>query len=850
MNVYSSSNRFGMSLSSTGSTWDIANATGTTTTISPNQWYHVAVTFNGSNTYTLWVNGSSELSITNTNVIPSVFLADNIVIGATNTGSGITNSINSGFIDEFRISKTARYSTSFTPSSTAFTTDTNTVFLQHFNGEHNSSEWSQGQEVPAITWTTKPTILSSNSDIQADSIDTNSLSVARTRESITNLGSLSSSNFAISWVRGSSYILSPPSSNTLSCFISDLPLLKQNQIFTLVFLIDSSSFKSYISTVNVNGSTVSVLFNSNANSVVVGAAPLVIQTLSLLFLQASSVPRCISTLVPYDSHTLASISALNGTFQLVTSPLPYYLFTSGSVTIRTVDAINVNYMLVGGGGGGGANGGGGGGAGGLLVGSMTLQANTIYTLTVGASGQPAPINYSTSGLRGGDTILAENGVVLLTAIGGGGGASRGGSAAPTSGGSGGGGGGIGGAGGTAASGTSGQGFAGGNGFEAGASSAGGGGGGAAGVGANAANQAGGSGGIGYRHPLTQLFYAGGGGGGLVLDGTNIGASGSGVGGAGGRTGLSATSGTTNRGGGGGGGGPGATGGSGGSGVILMTGLTLPGLLTGSYSVTESSGFRFLSFTESGTLRLLETVVVNYLIVGGGGGGGMTNGGGGGAGGVLVGLTKLDAGVTYTITVGEGGAGAPLNESRQGNQGGNSSIVGTGVSIVASGGGGGGNRTSNGTPSTGGSGGGGGGSVTATIGFRVGASGTFPQGSAGGNGTLDTVTTSAGGGGGGGFGSVGGNGFSNGGGAGGTGFRYSFNSTFYAAGGAGGVGSGGSTTATGGSGIGGNGGRNNINAFSGTANTGSGGGGAGTGTSTSGNGGSGIVILLFRTPIPV
>ena len=46
----------------------------------------------------------------------------------------------------------------------------------------------------------------------------------------------------------------------------------------------------------------------------------------------------------------------------------------------------------------------------------------------------------------------------------------------------------------------------------------------------------------------------------------------------------------------------------------------------------------------------------YLIVaGGGGGGGGLQGGGGGAGGLLTGSTAFNAGTSYTITVGAGGA---------------------------------------------------------------------------------------------------------------------------------------------------------------------------------------------------
>ena len=52
-----------------------------------------------------------------------------------------------------------------------------------------------------------------------------------------------------------------------------------------------------------------------------------------------------------------------------------------------------------------------------------------------------------------------------------------------------------------------------------------------------------------------------------------------------------------------------------------------------------------------------SVSASYLqVAGGGGGGGYNNGGGGGAGGYLAGTTSLSPLLSYTVTVGAGGAG--------------------------------------------------------------------------------------------------------------------------------------------------------------------------------------------------
>jgi hypothetical protein len=53
------------------------------------------------------------------------------------------------------------------------------------------------------------------------------------------------------------------------------------------------------------------------------------------------------------------------------------------------------------------------------------------------------------------------------------------------------------------------------------------------------------------------------------------------------------------------------------------------------------------------------ISVEYLVVAGGGGGGSDTGGGGGGGGVLTGTASKAYATTFTVTVGDGGAGGHL-----------------------------------------------------------------------------------------------------------------------------------------------------------------------------------------------
>ena len=252
-------------------------------------------------------------------------------------------------------------------------------------------------------------------------------------------------------------------------------------------------------------------------------------------------------------------------------------------------------------------------------------------------------------------------------------------------------------------------------------------------------------------------------------------------------------------------------------------------------------YRIHYFTDTGnsTFTVSKGGEVEYLIVAGGGGGGANHAGGGGAGGLLSGTTTVTP-QTYNITVGIGGATAPVSNGPAASNGGNSSALG----FTAIGGGGGGNRNdvANDAPGRdGGSGGGGGGSQSIyPVNWNPGQ-GTAGQGNAGGVG-IDIY-----GGGGGGAGSVGRAGSPAQGGIGGQGILSSITGVnlFYAAGGGGGYnaisGGGG-----GGSGIGGSGGvLNGDPGTPGVPNTGSGGGGGGAGGQPGSSGGSGIVVVRYR-----
>ena len=261
-------------------------------------------------------------------------------------------------------------------------------------------------------------------------------------------------------------------------------------------------------------------------------------------------------------------------------------------------------------------------------------------------------------------------------------------------------------------------------------------------------------------------------------------------------------------------------------------------------------------TEKGA----TTYSADFLVIAGGGGGGRAGGGGGGAGGYRNSYSSEDSGgggssessllfesgVAYTITVGDGGAGAPTGSPGfRGTAGNDSSLSGSGITTITStGGGGGGGNNASSPGRNGGAGGSGGGGCGNGSPAGSGGSGTSNQGFAGGDGSNGSGQQGAGGGGG--SDTVGAAGSSSAGGAGGAGNSSSITGSSVTR--AGGGGGGGYDNLAGGSGGSGGGGAGNTgsngSASAGTANTGGGGGGAHDVAAAAG--GKGVVILRVPT----
>lgn len=158
-------------------------------------------------------------------------------------------------------------------------------------------------------------------------------------------------------------------------------------------------------------------------------------------------------------------------------------------------------------------------------------------------------------------------------------------------------------------------------------------------------------------------------------------------------------------------------------------------------IYDDSNYWYHAFTTTGPFTPNQALSAQILTVGGGGGGGGNIGAGGGAGAMTTfsSTSSLSSGVTYTCTIGAGGAGATT--SANGANGGTTSFAGAGFSTITALGGGYGSQSSAG--GNGGSGGGGGPSSPTTSGGSPSGPNTF----AGGGGNYSYPYYGAGGGGG-------------------------------------------------------------------------------------------------------
>ncbi|OGI17040.1 MAG: hypothetical protein A2287_00105 [Candidatus Melainabacteria bacterium RIFOXYA12_FULL_32_12] len=138
----SGTTKFETYLSSDAASYDIASgALGSNTTWATGTWYHIAFVFDGFS-YKVYINGTQDINITSSISVCSI---SGIRLGT----NWATSSFLNGWIDEFRFSKIARYTSSFTAPDSAF--DTESLYWFDISAmkmkQGNPASWTEKQVV-------------------------------------------------------------------------------------------------------------------------------------------------------------------------------------------------------------------------------------------------------------------------------------------------------------------------------------------------------------------------------------------------------------------------------------------------------------------------------------------------------------------------------------------------------------------------------------------------------------------------------------------------------------------------------------------------------------------------------
>lgn len=140
--------------------------------------------------------------------------------------------------------------------------------------------------------------LTTTQTITGDKIWQNTNTFYRNIERLQNLA-LTGSSFTFNFTESSLGYVNPSSSGALTCNITNIPHSGANlnaSNYTMSLVINAASFKTYVTTVTVNGTTLTVRFLNGSNNVNVTSANYILQTFNIL-----SLPGLGNTLVVLSS---------------------------------------------------------------------------------------------------------------------------------------------------------------------------------------------------------------------------------------------------------------------------------------------------------------------------------------------------------------------------------------------------------------------------------------------------------------------------------------------------------------------------------------------------------------------
>ena len=113
-------------------------------------------------------------------------------------------------------------------------------------------------------------------------------------EVIYNAGAQSSNSISLNYSNGCNFYLTPFSSTNFSAAITNIPTTTLTGSYTFNIIANTSTNKSYCSSLTVNGTSVTMQFNGGNSSVSISSASYTIQNFVLVYINSTTPTFCIT----------------------------------------------------------------------------------------------------------------------------------------------------------------------------------------------------------------------------------------------------------------------------------------------------------------------------------------------------------------------------------------------------------------------------------------------------------------------------------------------------------------------------------------------------------------------------
>jgi hypothetical protein len=119
-------------------------------------------------------------------------------------------------------------------------------------------------------------------------------------ENMYNTGTLSSSTASLVWTNGSIFYMTPMSTSNLTVAITSVPTTSSYISYDFSIVINTATYKVYCTSLTVNGSGVTLIFNNGSSNTSVASATVVVQNFMIIFTSSSSTPfKCLTSVSQY-----------------------------------------------------------------------------------------------------------------------------------------------------------------------------------------------------------------------------------------------------------------------------------------------------------------------------------------------------------------------------------------------------------------------------------------------------------------------------------------------------------------------------------------------------------------------